>query len=181
MVPRLTDLTPSETTDLFLTTQKVERMLSLIYFNPSSPYSVRHSAKHIKSGSKLTSEGKESSVGLSESEVLQNGGFNVAIQDGVHAGQTVPHVHVHIIPRVKGNTEGDGIYAKLQGEEGNVGGAFWDKEVKLGERPRVGRAFEAVSDEDRHVRDDEEMNAEARMFEAGMRELDERDRGEGNR
>jgi diadenosine tetraphosphate (Ap4A) HIT family hydrolase len=26
-------------------------------------------------------------------------GLNIAIQDGVSAGQTVPHVHVHILPR----------------------------------------------------------------------------------
>lgn len=117
-------------------------------------------------------EGEESSNELSEEKILQNGGFNVAIQDGIHAGQTVPHVHVHIIPRVKGNTEGDGIYAKLQGEEGNVGGAFWDSGI--GRRPKVGKPFEAVSDDQRFVRGDEEMNAEARMFERGMRALDEK-------
>lgn len=45
---------------------------------------------------------------------------NVAIQDGVHAGQSVPHVHVHILPR-RGddhyNTEpnhNDQIYQDLQ-------------------------------------------------------------------
>jgi bis(5'-adenosyl)-triphosphatase len=29
----------------------------------------------------------------------QGDGLNIAIQDGVSAGQTVPHVHVHILPR----------------------------------------------------------------------------------
>lgn len=31
-------------------------------------------------------------------------GFNVLQNNGACAGQTVPHVHVHIIPRYKGNT-----------------------------------------------------------------------------
>lgn len=30
-------------------------------------------------------------------------GFNVGINDGGAAGQTVPHVHVHLIPRYKGD------------------------------------------------------------------------------
>ena len=25
--------------------------------------------------------------------------FNIALQDGKHAGQSVPHVHVHVLPR----------------------------------------------------------------------------------
>lgn len=28
----------------------------------------------------------------------QGDGFNVAIQDGKAAGQTVPHIHVHVLP-----------------------------------------------------------------------------------
>ncbi|PHH76792.1 hypothetical protein CDD80_1204 [Ophiocordyceps camponoti-rufipedis] len=51
------------------------------------------------------------------------GGFNVAVQDGPEAGQTVPHVHVHVLPRVSGDMESpDDVYHLLAGEEGNVGG-----------------------------------------------------------
>jgi diadenosine tetraphosphate (Ap4A) HIT family hydrolase len=32
-------------------------------------------------------------------------GFNVGINDGVSAGQTVPHVHIHLIPRLIGDLE----------------------------------------------------------------------------
>ena len=32
-------------------------------------------------------------------------GFNVGINDGVSAGQTVPHVHIHLIPRLIGDVE----------------------------------------------------------------------------
>ena len=30
-------------------------------------------------------------------------GFNVGINDGADAGQTVPHVHIHLIPRYAGD------------------------------------------------------------------------------
>ena len=31
--------------------------------------------------------------------------FNIGINDGVAAGQTVPHLHIHLIPRYKGDQE----------------------------------------------------------------------------
>lgn len=40
--------------------------------------------------------------------------FNVAVQDGKDAGQSVPHVHVHILPRHTGDYENnDDIYSDL--------------------------------------------------------------------
>ena len=32
-------------------------------------------------------------------------GYNVGINDGQAAGQTVPHLHIHLIPRYKGDVE----------------------------------------------------------------------------
>lgn len=32
---------------------------------------------------------------------LQPDGFNIGINDGVAAGQTVPHLHLHLIPRYR--------------------------------------------------------------------------------
>jgi diadenosine tetraphosphate (Ap4A) HIT family hydrolase len=32
-------------------------------------------------------------------------GYNIGINDGVAAGQTVPHLHVHLIPRYVGDRE----------------------------------------------------------------------------
>ena len=41
--------------------------------------------------------------------------FNVAVQDGKAAGQSVPHVHVHILPRSGGDFErNDDVYDSLE-------------------------------------------------------------------
>eukprot|EP00536_Pseudo-nitzschia_multiseries_P018035 jgi/Psemu1/227558/e_gw1.2077.8.1 len=41
--------------------------------------------------------------------------FNVAVQDGRAAGQSVPHVHVHLLPRAGGDLErNDDIYDALE-------------------------------------------------------------------
>ena len=34
---------------------------------------------------------------------LKPDGFNIGVNDGVAAGQTVPHAHVHVIPRRAGD------------------------------------------------------------------------------
>lgn len=42
-------------------------------------------------------------------------GFNVAVQDGKAAGQSVSHVHVHILPRCMGDYErNDDVYNDLE-------------------------------------------------------------------
>ncbi|XP_050111037.1 bifunctional bis(5'-adenosyl)-triphosphatase/adenylylsulfatase FHIT-like [Malus sylvestris] len=78
-VKRFGDLTADETSDLWITAQKV--------------------------GSRLESYHKASSLTL-------------AIQDGPQAGQSVPHVHIHILPRKVGDFEkNDEIYDALEEKE----------------------------------------------------------------
>lgn len=36
---------------------------------------------------------------------LSPDGFNIGINDGPASGQTVPHLHIHLIPRFKGDQE----------------------------------------------------------------------------
>lgn len=42
---------------------------------------------------------------LELTSALKPDGFNIGINDGEAAGQTVPHAHIHIIPRYKGDVE----------------------------------------------------------------------------
>ncbi|CAG8949254.1 hypothetical protein HYFRA_00004879 [Hymenoscyphus fraxineus] len=137
-VQRLTELTQDEVTDLFSTVQKVQKMLAKKYF------------------------GTETLAGKPE-----DGSFNITIQDGKFAGQTVPHVHCHIIPRTKDSTEGDGLYDRLQTEEGNVGGGLWDQN-----RPVPEGKFPRIEDSDRKPRSAEVMNDEAAFYREQMSLLD---------
>ncbi|OAA61390.1 Bis(5'-adenosyl)-triphosphatase [Cordyceps fumosorosea ARSEF 2679] len=93
------------------------------------------------------------------------GSFTVAVQDGPEAGQTVPHLHVHVIPRVAGDmgeneAANDEIYTKLASEEGNIGGALWDLE----RRPQPGGGMPRVEDASRVAREPEDMHAEAEKY-----------------
>ena len=78
--------------------------------------------------------------------------FNVAVQDGQGAGQSVPHVHVHILPRYNTDTEGDEIYNKLE----NWAPRDTDKRV----RPRL----DVPDDSDRRDRTEKEMTDEAAIY-----------------
>ncbi|GIZ43657.1 hypothetical protein CKM354_000687400 [Cercospora kikuchii] len=94
--------------------------------------------------------------------------FNIAVQDGVAAGQSVPHVHCHVIPRAKGDPgEGDKVHEWLEGEEGNVGGHQKEAEQR--------QAGEWAKDEERKPRTKEEMEKEA----AWLREEIARDEERG--
>jgi len=36
---------------------------------------------------------------------LNPGGYNIGVNDGAVAGQTVPHLHIHLIPRYRGDQQ----------------------------------------------------------------------------
>jgi bis(5'-adenosyl)-triphosphatase len=74
--------------------------------------------------------------------------LTLTIQDGTSAGQTVPHVHIHIIPRIKGDwMDNDEIYPTINHSE---------KEMKQELQKRAG-----PDNESRKPRSKEEMWAEA--------------------
>lgn len=149
-----------------LAVQRVQRMLARHYFLSSASSSA---------AADPTSAG---------------GSFNIALQDGAEAGQTVPHVHVHVIPRIRGSTErqqgaaegpGDELYEGMAGEDGNVGGALWDREVvaaaaavraRLGERPTPGGGFPSIEDAERGMREMGDMEAEAEVYRGVLREME---------
>lgn len=66
--------------------------------------------------------------------VFKADALNVAVQDGVEAGQSVPHVHVHIIPRRKDDVvRGDEVYEKMDSREGNLG-EVWEEFYRMQRR-----------------------------------------------
>lgn len=79
--------------------------------------------------------------------------FNVAVQDGQAAGQSVPHVHVHILPRKDGDYErNDDIYNDLE---------EWAPRPELRlEKPKL----QVADDTDRRDRTREDMASEAALY-----------------
>ncbi|KAK4210405.1 HIT-like domain-containing protein [Rhypophila decipiens] len=172
---RLTDLSAVEITDLFSSVQKVQRMLARYYFSVAG-----NNSHHDEKGN-----------GQEEEELCAMGSFNIAVQDGPEAGQTVSHVHVHVIPRIKGSTAkdvetpSDELYDRMAGEDGNVGGAHWDRLHHRNQnhettrdmdgasrRPEPGGQFPSIEDSQRVARGMEEMEAEAEVFREVLRGME---------
>lgn len=112
--------------------------------------------------------------------VYKASALNVAVQDGAEAGQSVSHVHVHLLPRRAGDGNGDEIYERMDGEDGDVGQAWMDFERLR--KVRQGRSVGAFEGEEgRRDRSEREMEQEAEMLRWEMereREIDEMRNGE---
>jgi diadenosine tetraphosphate (Ap4A) HIT family hydrolase len=67
--------------------------------------------RHIGSWFEITQAEQQAVLDLlaKAKAVLENefkpDGYNIGINDGPTAGQTVPHLHMHLIPRYKGDQE----------------------------------------------------------------------------
>jgi len=67
--------------------------------------------RHVGSFFDVTADEREAMLALLDSAKLgldaafHPDGYNVGINDGAAAGQTVPHVHLHLIPRYAGDSE----------------------------------------------------------------------------
>ena len=90
--------------------------------------------------------------------------LNVAIQDGSDAGQSVPHVHAHIIPRKPADLPNtDDVYAKIDGPEGDLG-SYLNQRVEMpqkGEMKSKRTSLVVDTDEARQPRSEAEMVKEA--------------------
>ena len=93
--------------------------------------------------------------------VFRASSLNIAIQDGSDAGQSVPHVHAHIIPRKPADMpRPDDIYKELDGSAGDIGQHLSD--ARRGTFPAVD------ADEKRKARTLEEMQREAKWLASEM-------------
>lgn len=89
--------------------------------------------------------------------------LNIAIQDGPEAGQSVPHLHAHLIPRHQVNNIGDRIYDALNDPKNDIDDAY-NEFFKRKEATREKNDFVVKPDSDRHPRTDEEMHKEAQWL-----------------
>lgn len=100
VVPRLADLKPSEVCDLFSSVQSVGRVIEKAYRAESLNIAVQVGGVHISVYTRQRADH----------------------QDGAAAGQSVPHVHVHIIPRTTRDfgDEPDRVYPLLEQSEAEL-------------------------------------------------------------
>ena len=107
-------------------------------------------------------------VGRTVERVFRASALNVAVQDGADAGQSVPHLHAHIIPRARADMEAHGgsdrVYDWLEGERGDVGAHLSEREPGPRDRPK----FPKVDESARAPRSEAEMNEEAEMLRGEM-------------
>jgi len=65
--------------------------------------------RHVSSFFNVTSEERSSLLCLLDEAKLaldaefQPSGYNIGFNEGISAGQTVPHLHIHLIPRYSGD------------------------------------------------------------------------------
>lgn len=92
------------------------------------------------------------------SKVYKADSLNLAIQDGPESGQSVPHLHTHIIPRYKADKHDDSIHKQLERTDlGKAYEDFFKRKAQFQKSP----GFISMPDEDRHPRTEAEMAKEA--------------------
>ena len=65
-------------------------------------------------------------VGVKVQAHYRGSSLTFTIQDGAQAGQTVPHVHVHVLPRTEGDfVPNDKVYDALDESEAGLGCVSW--------------------------------------------------------
>jgi bis(5'-adenosyl)-triphosphatase len=139
-VARIEDLTDEEHDDLWRTVRVVQGILKERYSRKAA----------------ATDDADKTTLSTSSLS------FNVAVQDGRAAGQSVPHVHVHILPRSSGDfARSDDIYQELEEwaprapvAAASTDAAAVEKTAKL----------DVPDDDERRDRTREEMEQEATMY-----------------
>lgn len=92
------------------------------------------------------------------SSVYKADALNIAIQDGPESGQSVPHLHTHLIPRYKTDKYDDSIHTQL--ERTDLQAIYADFFARK-ESFQKSDGFKSVPDSERFPRSEEEMAREA--------------------
>ncbi|WRT65501.1 uncharacterized protein IL334_002444 [Kwoniella shivajii] len=121
-------------------------------------------------------------IGKGLEELYNAQALTVSLQDGKSAGQSVPHVHVHILPRHSTDFEGenDRIYPLLEQNESTLRDDLTQSEIPIIIKPNgnedsrkgVADKWETPKDEDRKPRSMEEMVIEAKRFEEYFKKIE---------
>ena len=93
----------------------IEQNLHGYLIRDGFPVSPGHSLiipkRHIASFFETTTDEREALLSLLDkakqlaAEEFKPDGYNIGINDGAAAGQTVPHLHIHLIPRYAGDLD----------------------------------------------------------------------------
>jgi len=74
--------------------------------------------------------------------MLQVSSLTIAVQDGPDAGQTVKHVHVHVLPRKPGDfADNDDVYKQLEKHDKNVRATEWRNDEDMAAEAAVLRKY----------------------------------------
>jgi bis(5'-adenosyl)-triphosphatase len=92
-------------------------------------------------------------------KVYRADALNIAIQDGPESGQSIPHLHTHLIPRYKSDTWGDDLYQKIQDIDLEALYEQFHKRKAAFQKNPINEL--ALPDERRHIRTSQEMDTEA--------------------
>jgi diadenosine tetraphosphate (Ap4A) HIT family hydrolase len=140
-VARLEDLTDEEHDDLWRTVRVVQGILKQQYSDKATAATTDDSDKTSLLASSLS--------------------FNVAVQDGRAAGQSVPHVHVHILPRSPGDfARNDDVYQELEEWAPRDVAIIDSSNVTVKETAKL----DVLEDDQRRDRTREEMAQEAALY-----------------
>ena len=117
-----------------------ENFLAIYNLSPILPgHSLIIPKRHILSFLDLSEKGLTEFISLGQrtayilSSYFRSKSFNLSIQDGFWAGQTVLHLHMHLIPRAQGDLKNPGDwYPELEKK-------FYNAEIDSTQRPKLSK------------------------------------------